>query len=128
MSSDLAVFKVYEYQDQFDLMYECSDEVNTDINGEKYEMVTQTLADDDFYQGLNMTTVIRRKSDGKLFGYHWWDDISKHGEPYVEANGSEFDYDGDSELDEDGISEVWYSYYVFQPVEKWVYEGYRTVS
>lgn len=127
VSSDLAVFKLYEWQSKYDLLHEMR-EVHTDINGEKYKMVTQTLADEDFYQGLNMTSVIQRLSDGKLFGYEYFEDISKYGEIHIDANGSEFDYDGDSELDEDGISEVWYSYYVFQPVEKWVYEGYRTVS
>lgn len=127
VSSDLAVFKLYEWQSNYDLLHEML-EVNTDINGEKYKMVTQTLADDDYYQGLNMTSVIQRLSDGKLFGYEYFEDISKHGETWINSNGSEFDYDGDSELDEDGISEVWYSYYVFQPVEKWVYEGYRIVS
>lgn len=123
--SDLAVFKVYEYEDSFDLIYDMSD-LNTDINGERYKVVTQTLADDDFYQGLTMTTVIRRLSDNKLFGYTWWDDISKHGLAYVESNGSDFGYEGDCEVE--GDYDTFYSYYVFQPVEKWTYEGYRVVS
>lgn len=126
MSSDLAVFKLYEYNSNYDLLHEM-DEVDTDINGEKYKMVTQTLADDDYYQGLNLTSVIQRLSDGKLFGYEFFEDISKHGETYIDSNGSDFGYDGDCEEDEDGF-EVWYSYYVFRPVEPWTLEAYRVVE
>lgn len=126
MSTDLAVFKLYEWQDNYDLLHEMR-EVNTDINGEKYKMVTQTLADDDYYQGLNMTSVIQRLSDGQLFGYSFFEQTDKYGETFIDSNGSQFGYDGDSEEDEDGL-EVWFAYYVFQPVEKWVYEGYRVVS
>lgn len=104
------------------------DEVNTDINGEKYKMVTQTLADDDYYSGLNLTSVIQRLSDGKLFGYQFFQDTSKYGETWIESNGSEFGYESDCEPDEDGIGDgVWYSYYVFRPVEPWTLEAYRVV-
>jgi hypothetical protein len=80
-----------------------------------FEMVGDYLADEDFYQGLDKVTVIRRKSDDRLFGFQWWDDISKHGEPYYEPNGDEhgFDYELDA------------SWYVFLPVEPFTIEAFR---
>lgn len=125
MSTDLAVFKLYEYQDDYDLLHEMS-EVDTDINGEKYKIVTQTLANDDYYQGLNLTSVIQRLSDGKLFGYTYFEDISKHGETYIDSNGDDFGYEGDCEVEDD--YNTFYSYYVFRPVEQWTLEGYRVVE
>lgn len=120
---ELAIFKVGDGTgDEYDLIYEMQ-HLNTDIYGEKYEMVTQALANDDFYQGLNMTTVIRRISDGKLFGYQWFDDISKHGEAYIEPNGDKYGFEGYNE--EQDNWDTYVSFYVFEPVEKWAYEGYR---
>ena len=69
--------------------------------GREYDFVGQFLADDDFYQGLNMVTVIRRRGDGKQFGYFWWDDISKHGESFVKSNGDEFGLEGYCEVEDD---------------------------
>lgn len=96
-----------------------------DRAGIEYEMVTQALEDNDFYQGLNMITVISRKSDGKLFGYSWWDDISKHGESFVESNGDEFGLECDTDaLDFDWDAD-YVSYYVFEPVESYFITAFR---
>lgn len=116
LNPDFPVFRLSEHDDNYMLL--CEMEPDTDTEGRRYEMVTQCLEDDDFYQGLNMITVIKRISDGKLFGYSWWDDISKHGEAYMESNGDEFGLDAYES--EDG----WYTYYVFEPV----HQNYDIVS
>jgi hypothetical protein len=69
----------------------------------------------DYYQGLEFTAVIRRKSDGKLYGYDYWEDISKHGEAYVEDNSWEFGL-------ENGVLSVWL------PVEAFTITGYKTID
>ena len=46
-----------------------------DEDGVRYEKVGEFLSDTDFYQGLNMVTVIRHPN-GKTYGYFWWNDIS----------------------------------------------------
>lgn len=108
---DWPVFELGEEDSAYDLL--CEMTPNKDSQGREYEMVTQTLENEDYYQGLNMITVIRRKSDGKLFGYSWWDDISKHGESYMDPNGDEFDLEVD-----------WVAY-VFEPVEPYSITLYR---
>lgn len=72
---------------------------------------THLSADNDFYQGISVNAVIQRKSDGRLFGYAYWDDISKHGESYIEANGDEHGFDYDT--------------YVWLPVEPFTIASYR---
>jgi hypothetical protein len=72
--------------------------------------------DGDLYQGSTLMRVIRRKADGKLFGFEYWEGGGKHGETYIESNGDEKNgfpnkYDWEDGVDED---EIWY---VFQPVE-----------
>lgn len=126
LDPDWPVFEFVGDHDRFELIYELVP--NTDSQGREYEMVTQALADTDFYQGLNMVTVIRRLSDGKLFGYFWFDDISKHGESYVESNGEDFGlkgYDDSGDFDWDN---EYVSYYVFEPVEPFDIQGYRSKS
>lgn len=70
--------------------------------------------DGDLYQGSTLMRVIRRKSDGKLFGFSYWQGGGKYGEAMIEANGEDHDlpgkYDWEDGVDED---EVWY---VFRPV------------
>lgn len=66
---------------------------------------------EDWYQGVDFTAVIRRKSDGKLFGYGWWTPVSKHGEPYFEPNGEEFGLGPDE--------------FVFLPIRPFIVTGYE---
>jgi hypothetical protein len=59
--------------------------------------------------------VIRRKADGKLFGFAFWQGGGKYGEAMIEHNGD--DHGFPSKYDwEDGVDkdELWY---VFRPVE-----------
>ena len=71
--------------------------------------------DGDLYQGSTLMRVIRRKVDGKLFGFEFWEGGGKHGESMVEPNGDDHGfpskYDFQDGVDED---EVWY---VFLPIE-----------
>lgn len=70
--------------------------------------------DGDLYQGSTLMRVIRRKADGKLFGFSYWQGGGKHGEASIENNGDYHGfpnkYDWEDGVDED---EVWY---VFTPV------------
>lgn len=118
LKEDYPVFAISEYESSYWLMNEM--QPDTDLLGRKYEMVTQALEDDDFYQGLNMITVIRRVEDGKLFGYSWWNNISKHGEAYIQDNSDEYGIESDAEDDEHC-----YSYFVFTPVEEYSITAYR---
>ena len=120
---DWPVFEFTGAHDKSELIYELNP--STDRDGREYEMVGQFLSDDDFYQGLNMVTVIKRKSDGKEFGYFWWNDISKHGDAYIESNGDEYglipdDFPDDFDWDNDFVY-----HYVFVPVEKYTIPAYR---
>lgn len=72
--------------------------------------------DGDLYQGSTLMRVIRRRTDGKLFGFPYWSGGGKHGEDIIEPNGDEEngfpgEYDWEDGVDED---EVWY---VFLPVK-----------
>lgn len=101
-----------------------NDEPIKDNVGREYDFVGKFLCDDDFYQGLNMVSVIQRKSDGMKFGYQWWDDISKHGDSFVEANGDEFGLECDTDADDFDWDTDYVSYYVFEPVEPIIITGY----
>lgn len=82
----------------------------------EFEVVgNRILADPDetWYQGVSFVAVIQRKRDGALFGYNYWEDISKHGEAFVEPNG--YDYE---EVDDDMA--------VWLPVEPFTVTGYQT--
>jgi hypothetical protein len=81
------------------------------------------LAAEDYYQGLTAMALIRRKSDGRLFGYPYWDDISSHGSSYHQANGYAHGF-GD-EWDEVLSDADLQSVYVWLPVEPFTITGYR---
>lgn len=105
-----------------------SDSPIVDRDGREYDFVGKYLENEDSYQGLNMITVIKRKSDDKLFGYSWWDDISKHGSSYVESNGDEFGLECDTDADGFDWDTDYISYYVWQPVEAYYITAYRNVT
>ena len=50
--------------------------IREDFN-ELFEVVGKFLGEsrESYYQGLSFTAVIKRKSDGKLFGHTYWEDI-----------------------------------------------------
>lgn len=84
------------------------------------------LCSEDYYQGLNKVCVIRRKSDGRLFGFEYFDDISKHGETWIEANGHDVlgDPDDPEWYNDDNYEEP----YVFLPVEPFEIQAYRVIK
>lgn len=115
LDPDWPVF-IQKGEDQEEIVYEL--EGKTDTYGREYETVGAFLENDDFYQGLCKITVIRRKTDGKLFGYSWWDDISKHGQAYIEPNGDEYGLESDVDTDAEDFDwdEDSETYWVFEPV------------
>ena len=81
--------------------------------------------DGDLYQGTNKMIVIRRKSDGKLFGFSYWQGGGKYGEAMVEANGD--DHNLPSSWD-DRTGETIDEWYVFLPVVEEPLPAYRFAS
>lgn len=69
-----------------------------------------------YYQGINFMSVWKRKSDGKCFGYQYWESIHKHGEPYIESNGDSHGIDW-----QDPRGEA----FVFVEVEPFTITGYK---
>lgn len=112
---------------KYDLMHEM-DEVDTDIHGRKYTMVSQFLENDDFYQGLNKVTVIRNVETGRYYGYGWWDDISKHGEAYIEPNGEDYGLECDTSADDFDWDNDYVYYYVFAPVEEYFISAFKFIE
>ena len=98
---------------------------------ELFEIVKGTrLAKEDYYQGITVMALIRRRSDGRLFGYERFDDISKHSKnSFHEANGDEhgFQYDEalEVETDADGETDDMNEVYVWLPVQPFTITGYR---
>lgn len=72
--------------------------------------------DGDLYQGSTLMRVIRRKSDGKLFGFSYWEGGGKYGEAMIEPNGDDHGFPGKYDW-EDGVEEdeIWY---VFTPIKE----------
>ncbi len=109
--SDAPQVSVAEFKEQFDIV------------GRKF-----LQPDEDFYQGVNFLTVIRRKTDQALFAYEVWTPVSDHGEPYFEANGDqhgfEWEYPDDFDWDNDYRPET----YVFLPVKPIFLPGYKFVK
>lgn len=82
--------------------------------------------DDTFYQVINFTRIIRRRSDGALFGYSFTaspgnDGMEGDDDQDVEALGIDVEYDDDYEF-------IGGRPYVFQPVERFERIGYTVTS
>jgi len=69
--------------------------------------------EEDYYQGMTFTSVIRRKSDGKRFGFNYWKPIAKYGESYYEPNGDEHGFGYEQDV------------FVFTPVEPFTVQGFK---
>ncbi len=50
---------------------------------------TDYVASTDYYQGLDFTRVIKRKSDGRLFGFQYWDSPGNDGMEAVYDSNAE---------------------------------------
>lgn len=79
--------------------------------------------DGDTYQGTTFMAVIKRKSDGALFGFDYWEGGGKHGERNIESNGDELgfptEYDWQEGVD---VDQVWY---VFRPIVDHTIPAYK---
>lgn len=71
--------------------------------------------DGNLYQGSTLMRVLRRKADGKLFGFPYWEGGGKHGEALIESNGDDNGFPSKWDW-EDGVDEDEY-WFVFLPVE-----------
>jgi hypothetical protein len=81
----------------------------------------------DYYQGLDFMALIRRKSDGRLFGYPYWKPLAKHAdEPDVEPNGG--DHGFEPEFNADYTEYTFGPHWVFLPVEPFTITGYRVTA
>lgn len=97
---------------------------------EQFEVVKPRghwLADpnEDYYQGVNVMSVIRRKSDGRLFGFQYWTPISKHGEASIEFDAEKHGFNYEIPEGFDWDNDYLPSPYVWLPVEPFTITGYK---
>lgn len=85
-------------------------------NGQSYYCQFMTEQNPDFGEGMTVMSVIRRKSDGRLFGFSHW---ANGGYSSMEPNGDDHDLE-DVEDDDTCASSI----YVWAPVEPFVITGY----
>lgn len=78
--------------------------------------------EEDFYQGITFITLIRRKSDGQLFGYEYFDMFSDGAE--CEPNGDENGYEFETPDNHDWENDYYPAVYVFLPVRPFTVTGY----
>lgn len=108
-----------------------SGEAGEDAFKEQFELVKSVrgffLANprDVFYQGVDVMRVIRRKSDGALFGFQYWTPIAKHTEAVVEPNGDEHGFEFDVPDGFDWDNDYYPAPYVFLPIEPFTIVGYK---
>lgn len=81
---------------------------------------------EDYYQGMEFTSVIRRKSDGKLFGYTYWKPLAKYGDWDLETNGE--DHGFETEYDDDYEEILKGPFWVWLPVESFNVQGYKVME
>lgn len=78
---------------------------------------------EDFYQGVTFITVIRRKADGRLFGYEHWQPVAKNADYDLQENGDE------NGIEQEYIdSEHWCPIWVWLPVKEFRITGYGIVK
>lgn len=114
------------YKDLFDVPDHIKDKFH-----EEFEILNENFLGDSketYYQGMSFTRVIRRKSDDTLFGFSYWEDISKHGTMFVESNESDFGLNFEVPDGFDWDTEYYPSVYVFAPVTPFTVTGYETIS
>lgn len=79
--------------------------------------------DEDFYQGVLFMSLIRRLSDGKLFGFPVWKMVAKYNDAdEAQPNGEEHGFE--SEWDEND-EYVKGPYWVWRPVKPFTITGYE---
>lgn len=97
------------------LRYPDSDRPTVDEFEEEFEVLGTEFPGDpkeSYYQGMTFTAIIKRKNDGRLFGYPYWKPIAKYDDYDVVSNGDEYGFE-----DQD--------VYVFLPVKEFSVQGYE---
>lgn len=80
-----------------------------------------------YYQGMDFMALIRRKSDGRLFGYPYWSSPGNDGmETQVDANGEEHGLE--SLMSDDWSTCTEGPFWVWLPVETFPITGYRLAA
>jgi hypothetical protein len=86
-------------------------------------------SEESWYQGVTWTALIRRKRDQRMFGFAYWQPVSKHGEALVEPNGDEHGIEVEYKRSQGHEYEaVGGQVYVFSPVREFTITGYEVVS
>lgn len=80
--------------------------------------------DEEFYQGVTFIQLIRRKSDGQLFGFEYFEMFADGSE--WEPNGDEHGYEIEPPDNHDWDNDYFPSVYVFLPVRPFTVTGYTT--
>lgn len=80
---------------------------------------------EDYYQGVTWTALIKRRADGRLFGFSYWQPVAKNSEAMVEPNGE--DHGIETEYDSDW-EPIGGAVYVFEPVKEFTITGYEVVQ
>ncbi len=88
-------------------------EVVTNGNGTNEFLSSETSS---YGEGLEVMSIIRRKSDGRLFGYEHW---SNGGYSSIEPNGDEHN------IAHEGSDDDYSEAYVWLPVEPFTVTGYK---
>ena len=78
-----------------------------------------------FYQGIEVMAVIKRKSDGRLFGFQYWTPIAKYSETEIEPNGEEVGLPFEVPDGFDWNNDYYPSAYVWLPIEPFTITGYK---
>lgn len=110
------------------------EQATTDAFKEQFELVKPKQGhwhadpEEDYYQGIDVMVVIRRKADGRLFGFSYWTAISKHAEPYFEPNGDQHGLEFEPPADFDWDNGYFPHPFVFVPVEPFTITGYAPVK
>ena len=101
---------------------------NIDEFNELFEIIKgDHLEREDYYQGLHMMALIRRRSDGRVFGYPYWSQIGKYEDtedvgPNGEEHGLEEPYPDDQADEEAWVNNL---AYVWLPAEPYPVEYWR---
>lgn len=108
----------------YDVLYGADEDLEAEFLSQ-FEIVGRFMGNpkEHFYQGIDWVMVIRRKSDGRLFGYTYWRPVAKHSDDaYLEENGEEFGLQPPYE--EDNYCPI----YVWLPVEEFTITGYKIIK
>lgn len=117
-----------EWADEIILDVAYSGTEHIDEFNELFEIVSgDHQAGTDYYQGMDFMGLIRRKSDGRLFGYPYWSSPGNDGvETQLDPNGD--DHGFESTYNDDYSENLTGPFWVWLPVEPFTITGYRIAT